>query len=178
MIRKLLIKFFVCSSIFLIFSILVKGGVLDKYSIKKIIYQDHLEFSKFKNFYDRYLGGVFPLTGIDGTGVHQVFQEKLEYSDIKDYQDGAVLSVRNGYLVPVTDEGIIVYVGEKDGYGNVVMLENSQGVDIWYGNICNSNFKLYDQLKVGDYIGQSCDDKIYLVYSKQNKILDYRDYLS
>ena len=156
----------------------MKGRVIDKYSIKKIIYQDHLEFSKFKNIYDRYLGGVFPLMGISLNGVNQVFQEKIIYSDIKTYQDGAMLKVKDGYLVPVTEGGIVVYVGKKDGYGNVIMLENNQGIDIWYGNICNSNFKLYDQVRVGDYIGQSCDNKIYMVYSKQNKILNYRDYLS
>ena len=107
-----------------------------------------------------------------------VFNEKLQYSSVSDYENGAILEVDKNYLIPNMEKGIVVYIGEKDKYGNVVMVENESGVDIWYGNVCNAMVSLYDNLDSGSYLGESCDDFIYLVYSKKNDYLDYHDYLS
>jgi len=106
-----------------------------------------------------------------------VFNEKLDYLNESVYYDGVRLEVINNYLVPVIKEGMVVYVGEKENYGNVVIVEGVDGVSIWYGNMNRVAVELYDYVNMGDYLGETLDNNLYLVYSKDNKFLDYREYL-
>ena len=162
--------------LFLSLAILCKKDILYKDYIYDHIYNKNINFSYFKNIYNKYLGGVFPDYNLNNT--IGVFNEKLRYSSALDYYDGVKLSVDSNYLVPLPKEGIVVYIGEKDNYGNVILVEDNEGIDTWYGNICNVSVNLYDNLSAGSYLGQSCDDYIYLVYSKGNIFLDYKDYFN
>ena len=145
--------------------------------IQRKIYYEYFDFSNIKLFYDKYLGGVFPIDGVSNKAAISVFNEGLIYSDVVDYDRGAMLQVDYNYLVPNINRGIVVYIGEKDRYGKVVIIEGEDGIDIWYGNLCNIIVSLYDVVSSGDYLGESCDNKLYVVYTKKNEFLDYKDYL-
>ena len=159
-------------------AIICKKDPYYKELIQNKFYHDHLSFSYFREFYDKYLGGIFALDKVIHTQVNYVFNEKLDYSNVTSYEDGALLSVAKNYLVPSLENGIVVYIGEKSKYNNVVMIENNNGIDIWYGNLCNVTVKLYDHVESGTYLGEACGDFIYLVYTKGNEFLDYHDYLN
>lgn len=171
-------KSLICIILFLIVGIVCKKNIEYHEFIQSKVYEDSISFSEFKQFYNRYLGGIFPIENISDADTEYVFDEKLVYKNLISYEEGIALKVDYHYLVPNLEEGIVVYIGEKDQYGNVVMVENKDNVDIWYGNICNSLVKLYDNVKIGDYLGEACDDSIYLVYTKDNQYLDYRDYFN
>lgn len=141
------------------------------------IYYKNISFSYFKNFYDNYLGGIFPFDYFDSGNVNSVFNEELCYDKLSYYEDGILLNVSYNYLVPVIREGIVVYIGNKDKYGNVVIIEDNDGIYTWYGNISNINVKLYDYLKNGTYLGEVLDNRLYLVFSNGNEFLDYSKYL-
>jgi stage IV sporulation protein FA len=173
-----LIQCLLCVVLFLFLAILCKGNSDYKSVIQDKLYHDNFEFSYFKGIYNKYLGGVFPLWNVSELETSSVFYEKLIYSDISSYEDGAILSVSNNYLVPSMDDGIVVYVGKKDNYNNVVIVKNQDGIDVWYGNICNTLVKLYDNIESGTYLGESCDSTIYLVYKNGDEYLDYHKYLS
>lgn len=178
-VKIFLIKTLLCLIIFLSLAILSKSNIQYKYFIQKKLYQETLSFSYFKNIYNKYLGGIFPLDNISANkDTEYVFNEKLQYQDITKYKDGAVLSVGLNYLVPNIEDGTIVYIGEKDEYGNVIILENNNGINVWYGNICNTTIKLYDYLEKGKYLGEACSDKIYLVFSKNNEYLSYQEFIN
>ena len=144
--------------------------------IKNRLYHDNIDFSMFSDIYNKYLGGVFPIENTFELKSTAVFNEKLVYNNSISYKDGVMLDVGYNYLVPSLAEGIIVYIGEKRDYGNVVIIDD--GVkNIWYGNICNTNNLLYDHVKKGEIIGEVCDNYLYLVYNKDNKFLSYIKYL-
>ena len=173
-----MIKLFICLLIFLCLGIFGKSNVNYREFIRKKIYHERISFSAIEKIYNRYLGGIFPIEfNYTNDNVSEVFNEKLSYQKIDDYLDGARLIVGVDYLIPSQDDGIVVYIGEKDGYNNVIMIENKEGIDVWYGNICNGIVKLYDQIKKGNYLGTSCSNEMYLVYTKGNEILNYNDYL-
>ena len=71
---------------------------------------------------------------------------------------------------------MVVFIGNKDNYGNVVIIEQVNGIDMWYGNINNLSVKLYDYVKKGATIGE-VNDYLYLVYKKDGKYLNYEDYI-
>lgn len=172
-----IIKSLLCIIIFLVLGIVCKKDINYKNYVYKRLYQEHIDFSSMKAFYNKYLGGVFPIEDVFSTNSKAVFNEELVYQSINSYEGGAVLGVNYNYLVPSTSKGIVVYIGEKEKYGNVVIVEGDDGVDIWYGNLCNTMVNIYDVIDRGTYLGESCDEKIYIVYTKKNEFLDYKDYL-
>ena len=109
--------------------------------------------------------------------ISPVFDEKLDYINDTIYHDGVKLEVDNNYLVPIIKEGMVVFIGEKEHYGNVIIIEGIDGIDIWYGNMETSSIKLYDYVESGAYLGTTKDNILYLVYSKDGKYLDYKEYL-
>ena len=141
--------------------------------IKSNILSRNLPFTEIKKFYTKYFGTILPFDDLVLT--ESVFSEKIEYVDINKYKDGVVLTVSNNYLVPVQYSGVVVYVGEKEGYGNTIIVEGDDIV-IWYCNV-TSNIKLYDEIKKGEYLGETINDKLYLVFQKEGKVVDYKEYI-
>ena len=140
------------------------------------LYEKNLSFTKIKNLYTKYLGGIIPLDKVSEE-ITPVFSEKLEYTNDTIYHDGVKLEVIDKYLVPIIEEGLVVFIGEKENYGNVVIIEGVDGIDIWYGNMETTSVKLYDYVEKSTYLGQTKDNNLYLVYSKDGKFLNYKEYL-
>ena len=65
----------------------------------------------------------------------------------------------------------------KEHYGNVIIIEGVNGIDIWYGNMETSSIKLYDYVESGTYLGTTKDNYLYLVYSKDGQFLNYKEHL-
>jgi stage IV sporulation protein FA len=174
--RRVINKFLILLICFLLIAIGCKYNSSFRQKVHYYLYEDNLAFSNFRNFYNKYLGDVFPLKSV-GTDTVSVFSEDLQYSSISKYLNGYSLSVSQNYLVPAINSGIITYIGEKDDFGNVVIVLGEDGVSIWYGNIENINFKLYDSVLVGDFIGEVSDQKLLLSFFDGNKYLEYDDYM-
>ena len=88
------------------------------------------------------------------------------------------LTVNNKSLVNNISSGIVVYSGTKDDYGNTVIVQGVDGVDIWYGNLENIAVNLYDYIEAETIIGETKDEYLYLVIKKDNEFIKYEDYQS
>ncbi len=150
-----------------------------KTDLKKFVYQDNISFSKINEWYDKYLGGVLPFDlKIKDDNTQLVFNDtKDAFKKQEAYKDGVKIDVDKGYLVTAMNSGIIVYIGEKEGYSKVIIVQQVDGIDLWYGNVTNTNHKLYDYVEKGDVLGEVVDDKLYLVYQSKGEFLDYKEYL-
>ena len=138
------------------------------------VYESSMPFIKINNWYEKIFGSSLPFKNIDKSTL--VFNEKLTYTNIEPYLDGVKLSVSNEYLIPSYGTGLVLFIGEKENYGNTVIISLNTGIDIWYSNI-NSSVKLYDYIKEGELVGTSLDDYIYIVFKKDGNILNYEEYL-
>lgn len=174
--RSLILRSLTVIVLFLILAIISKSSQTYKNLIVTNLYEKQITFTKVKNLYTKYLGGIVPLDKIT-TEVTPVFNEKLEYTNNSIYHDGVKLEVINNYLVPIIEEGMVVYIGEKENYGNVVIIEGIDGIDIWYGNMETTTVELYDYVEKSTYLGQTKDTSLYLVYSKEGQFLDYKENL-
>ena len=92
-------------------------------------------------------------------------------------KDGVMLTVEENYMVPTLESGIVVFMGEKDGYGTTVIIEQIDGVDVWYSNIKTNDIKMYDYIEKGSLIGETNGKKLYMVFQKEGAYLDYKKYL-
>ena len=113
---------------------------------------------------------------MDKKDVVSVFNEKINYKEKYDYNDGVKLVVDNNYLVPVFESGIVVYKGEKDNYGYTVIVQQVDGVDVWYSNI-SSDIDLYDYVEKGSLLGEVKDNNLYLYFYKNGEFIDYKTYI-
>ena len=163
------------SLIFLVTIIAIKKDDNIKKWLSDEVLGRNFSFYKVKTFYSKYFGGILPFDKLLDTT--PVFSEKLEYSEISKYNDGISLSVSNNYLVPVQYSGIVIFVGEKENYESTVIIEQIDGIECWYGNITNLNVKMYDYVEKGSILGNSNDDKLYLVYKKDGVNLDYQNFI-
>lgn len=175
--KGLTIRIFISVIIFLLLAIIIKANKDIKNTILKYIYQENISFTTIKNYYNKYLGGIFPLEK-ETSNTEVVFSEKLKYQETSKYLDGVKLTVSNNYLVPVIESGLVVYIGEKEGYNNVIIIQGMDGVNIWYGNMTTTSIKLYDYVEEGSLLGETKDTNLYLVYQKDNQFLNYEDYLN
>ncbi len=177
-VRNLLLRCMFLITIFLIMAIFYKSNQVFKDYIVTNVYTNHIKFTKIKNIYNKYLGGIIPLEKLEHEITTPVFKEELEYNNVTKYYDGVLLEVKDKYLVPIISSGMVVFIGDKDNYGKTIIIEGEDGIDIWYGNMENTNVSLYDYVEEGKLLGNTLDNKLYLVYEKDNKYLDYNNYLN
>ena len=142
---------------------------------KKNLFEKSFSFSKVTRTYNKYFGKIIPIEIEKGT-TKMVFNDKISYEDIKKYENGYELNLTSNIVTSLYD-GIVVFVGEKPGYGNTVIVQGTNGVDIWYGNVTNVGITLYDYISKDTMIGEASDNKLYLVFNKENEYLSYEEYL-
>lgn len=174
-IKRKLNKLLISIIIFLIGMILVKKDPSLKVKIKDNLYEKHFPFIKIKKVYDKYFGKTI-LTK-KKSNIKPVFQEQLSFQSKKKYNNGVELKVIKNYQVPIIESGIIVFIGEKEKYGTTAIVEQVDGIDTFYSNINIQNKKLYDYVEKGEIIGQTKNDKLYLIFQKDGKYLDYQKYI-
>lgn len=168
-------KILVCIILVIICLIMMKTNSNFKEFVSEKIFKDNISFAYLNNLYNKYFGSILPSYKNSDTEV--VFNEKLEYFEYNKYLDGYKLSVTTSYLVPIIESGIVVYIGNIDNYGESVIIEGIDGVDIWYSNLENISVKLYDYVNSGDYLGEVKGEDLYLVFEKNQEYLKFEDYI-
>lgn len=146
-----------------------------KINFYKYVYEDSISFAKINNWYKSKFGSSLPFSDYFEE-VTPVFNEQLKYNSSSIYKDGVSLEVGYDYLVPALDSGIVIFIGEKEGYGKTVIIQQENGIDVWYSNLKEINLQLYDYIKDGSLIG-SVDENLYLVFIKNGEVLDYQEYI-
>lgn len=134
---------------------------------------------KFKSFLiDKVLNSTIDFSFVNKitNNITEVFKTndniKTVMKDEKDlkekYKDGVKYIVNKDEDIYIKDSGIITYIGEKEGYNNTVIVQQSNGYYAWYGNI-KEEVKLYDYVESGNVIGTSLTNEYYYVLLKDNK---------
>ena len=168
-------KLLICFILVLVCLIIMKNNIKFKNYVEKNIFHDNISFAYLNNLYNRYFGKILPSYKIEETT--PVFKENLEYKEYHKYYNGYQLVVSNSYLVPAIESGIIVFNGNIENYGNVLIVEGIDGVDTWYGNIKNINVNLYDYIDKGSFLGETNGNILYLVFEKDQEYLKFEDYI-
>lgn len=93
-----------------------------------------------------------------------VFKEETKHEK---YKDGIKYTIGESENIYLKDSGIVTFIGNKDGYNNTIIIQQSNGYYAWYGNVKES-VKLYDYIESGEVIG-TADNEYYYVLLKDNK---------
>lgn len=160
-----------CSIIlFLLISVFVNFSNKNLLTFKKIAYDQNFKFTKITKLYNKYFGKV--LKEVKETPVTST---KITYKDASTYKDGALLTEVS--VIYPYKSGIVVFVGEKEEYGQTVIIQGMDGVDYWYANISDINVKLYDYVSSSTIIGNAKDNNLYVVFMRDGQVLNYEEYI-
>lgn len=173
---KLTIRVFICTLLVLAGLIFLKYDKNGKQIIYKYLYENNINFATINNWYQQHFGDIVPFQNLVKDNTKLVFDENLVYKDASLYKNGVKLNVGNNYLVPLIESGIVVFIGNKDDYGKTVIVQQVDGVDVWYGNIDNINVSLYDYVSKGEFLAEA-NNNFYMVFQKNGKYIKYQDYL-
>lgn len=175
-IKGLLVKILCCFVILLIGLIVLKYDHNNSNTIYNFIYENNFSFAKLNALYKKYLGDILPFQSKANDKIVSVFNEPLTYKNLNIYKDGVKLEVTENYSIPILADGIVTFVGDKDDYGKTVIVQQTDGVDVWYGNVTNVNVTLYDYVNKGELLAIANGSKLYLAFQKEGKFVNYKEY--
>ena len=162
------------SALLLLISLcLIKNNTDIKTFISENVYNKNISFTNFNKIFKKIYPEIVNTIEKD----KQVFNESFIYKNKESYKDGVKLTVSNNYLMPALESGIVVYIGDKDNYGHTIIIQQVNGIDLWYVGVNNTNLKLYDYIEKGSLLGEANSNEIYLYYQKDGKFIDYKEYL-
>lgn len=173
-IKSFVTRSLVCVILFLLISIVCNFSDKNLLWFKNNIYDNNINFTFFNKIYKKYINKYLPFDLYDEK---IVMSDKFIYSDKEKYLNGVKLNVGKNYNMKSLCGGIVVYIGDKEGLGNTVIIQGTDGVDYWYSNLDNLSIKLYDYIEKDVLIGNTKDEYVYLNFLKDGKYLDYEKYI-
>lgn len=174
-IKTLFTKVLLSIILFLISSIYINYSDNNLLTYKKYLYNKTFDFAFVNELYDKYLGGIVPFKNLYNE--QMVMNGVVDYNNREKYEDGVKVYLNESDVIKTLKSGIVVYVGEKDNFGNTVIIQGSDGVDYWYGNLENLSVSLYDYLNDDVLIGNPKDGILYLKFVQNGEILNYEEFI-
>lgn len=144
-----------------------------KKALKEKVFSSNFSFAKVNEIYKKYAGEIVPTTK---SANKEVFNEKLSIEKKEKYLEGGKLTL-NSNLIPIQESGLVVFIGNREGYGKTAIIQQTNGIDLIYGNLNEINVELYDYVEKGKLLGSVLKDTLFLVYRKEGKSLDYENYI-
>jgi len=143
--------------------------------VEKYLFEESLQFTKINNWYKSHMGEIIPSVS-DNTSL--VFSSsEIKIHEYEKYNDGVKINLNSNTPVSSLNGGIVVYIGDKDSYGNTLILQGNDGIDYWYGGITNVAVNLYDYIEKDTLIGETTNDYLYLVLQKNGEFIKYEEIL-
>ena len=163
-----------CIIIFLLISIVCNFSNNNLLWFKNNIFNTSINFNFFNKLYNKYIDKYMPF---DIYKEKMVISEELVYESKEDYLNGVSLKVGNNYNFYSLCGGIVVYIGNKEGLGNTVIIQGNDGIDYWYSNLDNLSVNLYDYIESNVLLGVSKNEYVYLTFLKNGEYIDYEKFI-
>ncbi len=174
-IKYLVSRILISIIIVLIIGIIIKVDIRNKDYLDKYIFKDHIKWTKINNWSKNKLGNILPEINNPSSLVFK--NDNLENISKVSYLDGVKIDYSKNEPVSALYGGIVVFVGEKEGYNKVVIVQGNDGIDYWYGNMSDISINLYDYIEKETIIGNTSDDYLYLVLYQDGNKIDYDEYI-
>ncbi len=170
-IKSFISRFMISTIILLTLLILISKSEKIHNFVKNTVYSKQFNFSSVNKFYNKYI--LNPISNSKGSIM--VFKDNNK-EEMIEYNGGVKINKSNDKNVKVVESGIVVFIGEKEGFGNTIIIQQSNGIDCWYGNVNNINTNIYSYVTKNTIIGNT-NDYLYLYFEKDGKTVDYKDFI-
>lgn len=170
-VSKFFSKILICLIVLLLSLIATRESDGIKSFYEEHVFGESFKFMDFKKLYNKYFGEF------EKNSDQMVLAPTTLYQNSQPYLNGESFLVSDQSTVENISGGIVVYVGEKENYNNTVIVQTSDGYDIWYGNLSNIGVSMYDYIEENAIIGTS-NKELYLLITKDAKYYTYQNYLN
>lgn len=147
------------------------------------VMEKEFQFSKAAEWYEKTLGEPLPFT-VDGwTEKEKVVNEQAEYAVpvsgkvIEDFQTngkGLMVEAEPNEGVKVIKDGTVLFVGKKEEFGQLVIVQHADNSESWYGHIANPSVQPYEKVTAGSVLAQLSPNEqtFYLAIKKDGIFVD------
>ncbi|KEK26372.1 M23 family metallopeptidase [Bacillus gaemokensis] len=151
--------------------------------VKKVM-QEEFQFAAVSKWYEDQFGK--PLAFFPGSEKKQEAKSK-DYAVpasgkvMQDFQkngQGVFVQTAANATVESVNEGVVIFAGKKEEFGNIVEIQHADGTESWYGNLSETSVKLYDYVTKKQKIGtvsvntDNKNGKFYFAIKKNEKFID------
>lgn len=143
-------------------------------TFKNSFFNDTLAFTKINTLYTKYFGSIIPEKV---TPTIPVSVSDKNYKTIEKEGDSYLLSL-TGTTYNFLESGVVVFLGEKEGFGKTMIVQGIDGVDIWYSNLSNLNATMYDYVEKNNLVGEFNEQKAILTFVENGEYISYEKYIS
>ena len=163
------------SVIFLLSSVIyIKLSPENLENFKQTVLESNLTFTKINDWYHDVFGSILPSVKEPVDTTKMVSSGGMETKE--PYLDGYKVKISKNTPVKTLASGLFVFQGEKEGYGNVYIIQGVNGIDIWYGGLTDLSLKLYDYVEADTILGNTMEDYYYLAFVKDGNFITYEEY--
>ena len=117
-INNLVTRILLSIILFISIAIYVKYNSYNSKYIKKYFFTDSIKFTKINNWYQNKIGKLIPSKSLNNSMVFS--NDDIKTNDYENYLNGVKINETIGNPIPILYGGIVVFIGEKDGYNNTV----------------------------------------------------------
>lgn len=141
---------------------------------KNHVFHETLAFTKANELYTKYFGSIVPDAN---PNTIPVFNDNRVFSKIEAYNDSYKANM-NLDTLSTLESGIVVFAGEKENFGQTVIIQGIDGVDIWYSNLVSSSVTMYDYIEKGTILGEVNNKEAILTFMENGAYIGYEKYIS
>lgn len=169
-------KFLLSIIIILVSLIVTNFSESIRNTFKEKVLEENINFNKINKMYKKYIGNI--------NNNDETIKVVSNYNDLNNVEkekkeDGSYeIFVGKSYPVTFLESGIVVFIGDKNNYNDMVIVQGNDGVDIWYSQVVMNNYSLYDYVSKGEILGETNKDTLILNIVKDGKSLEYEKYFA
>ena len=173
-IKKFISQVLISIILVLISIIYINSSNTNKNNYLKYFLNNTFKFNKGLNIYKNLVGNPIILKeeGLTSQVINDAVYEK------EPFLDGLLLTYQTDSFVKTYKSGLVVFSGIKENYGNTIIIQGNDGIDIWYGNLEDASVNLYDYVEKDKIIGKPKNNKLFIKSDQSGEVVDINNYLN
>lgn len=169
--KNLITRTLIAIIIFLVSLIVLNRNSNSKSFLQKYVYSNTFSFNKANKLLNKYLDKSI----ISDSDKDALVFSSDELNNGIPFNNGLKFTFDNNEIIKSLASGIVVFIGNKDELKNTIIIQGTDGYDIWYSNITNSNIKIYDYIEKDVVLGES--KELVITITKDGNYINYNEYI-
>lgn len=144
------------------------------------------QFAKISTWTSKTMGDMFSFSPLDFFKTSDELKQNSEVIPVsgkviesfKKNGKGITVETNRDKAIATIQDGIVIFAGYDKNHGKTVIVQQSNQMNVWYGNLGSIKVNLYQHINTGDSLGTVTNDSIsnrgeyYFAIEKDNKFLD------
>lgn len=161
-----LFKVLAAACLFLVMAILFRNESTSLDNARHFVkqsFEKDFQFATVSNWYEEQFGkplALFPVSNekdesigeTDGSAYALPASGKI-LEDFEESGQRVSIETSKDAAVEAMGEGMVRFVGEKEGFGKTVVIQHADKSESWYGNLSDVSVSLYDFIEKGKKVG-------------------------